>query len=497
MSDKARVWLNGRWKVVTATSVSKEYSQSVPVYLERFWCPSCQQPLGFVYSTKKSPYFMHSSAVQDKSCDLRAKSYEGMSFHAGERQFPLKIQLNGDKTQFFVGLFRVNEKLIEKKFRFNVNLTTVQKTKEQRNFISDRLLDSSITYLSIGRYPPLYIEVQTTEDTGWPKSRIGVKPSGSLFDAHSGKLLPEEADVVVGKEYFLLIREGYIDNNHYRYSVTCKKKQIDLDGWELFVCKAEQSDIRSACFFMTYSANLTDSPIRITPIWPVVTRSSYEINVPSKIVYMAVSGDIRSKIAPAGCYLRLDDNRSPEFQTFMVYEIQSIYKPIISLGRRGLIKFTQIRYSQEENHSFSGQPVIELKDSEDNVIADEVLHKKLSKDIVKCLTHINLTYVIQKDLVIVEMGEIRAKTEKIINLFKGQTLRIFCGKDCLKQLSIKHLKIETSLANTTDENLEMYDQIEPLTLSPAVVLAYNKKFRNKSSSLLKGYSIKQIYKLIK
>lgn len=143
------------------------------------------------------------------------------------------------------------------------------------------------------------------------------------------------------------------------------------------------------------------------------------------------------------------------------------------------------------------QPVIELKDFEDNVIADEVLYEKLSKDIVKCLTNINLTYEIQKDLVIVEMGEIRAKTEKIINLLKGQTLRIFCGKDCLKQLSIKHLKIETSLANTTDENLEMYDQIEPLTLSPAVVLAYNKKFRNKSNYLLKGYSIKQIYKLIK
>ena len=497
MSDKARVWVNGRWKVVTASSVSNEYLQSVPICFERFWCPSCQQPLGFVYSIKKSSYFMHSSTAQDKSCALRAQSYEKMFFSAGERQFPLKIEVGRKKIRFFVGLFRVKEELIEKKFKFNVNITTAQQTQEQRNFISDRLLDSSITYLPIGEYPPLKIEVQTTEETGWPKSRIGVKPTGSLFDANSGKLLPDEADVVVGKNYFLLIKTGYIYKNRYRYSISCKQKQVELDGWELFVCKATNSDVQSACFFMAYSANLTNRPINMTPIWPIVTRSSYEINSPSKIVYLAISGDIKSKIAPEGCYLRLDDNRSPEFQTFLVYEVQSIYKPIISLGRSGLIKFTQITYSPEENFSNSLQPTVELKDDEDNAIVDEVLNKKLRNNIVKCLSNINLTYEIQRNLAPVEIGEIKAKTEKIINLLKGQTLRIFCGRDCLKQLSIEAQKAKTSSTDIFDENLGMYARLEPIALSPTITLAYNKKFQNKNNSLCRGYSMKQIYKLIK
>lgn len=497
MSDKARIWADGRWKAVTATSVSSEYSQSVPICFERFWCPSCQQPLGFVYSTKKSSYFMHSSTAQDKSCALRAQSYEKMFFYAGERQFPLKIEVGRKNIRFFVGLFRVKEELIEKKFKFNVNITTAQQTQEQKNFISDRLLDSSITYLSIGECPPLKIEVQTTEDTGWPKSRIGVKPTGSLFDANSGKLLPDDADVVVGKNYFLLIKKGYIYRNRHRYSISCKRKQIELGDWELFVCKATNADVQSACFFLAYSANLTNSPINMTPIWPIVTRSSYEINSPSKIVYLAISGDIRSKIAPEGCYVRLDDNRSPEFQTFKVYEVQSIYKPVISLGRSGLIKFTQITYSPEKNFSTTLQPTVELKDCEDNAIVDEVLNKKLRNNIVKCLSNINLTYEIQRNWVPVEVGEIKAKIEKTINLLKGQTLRIFCGRDCLKQLSIDVQKAETSLADTIDENLGMYAQLDPIALSPLITLAYNKKNQNMNNRLRRGYSMKQIYQLIK
>lgn len=502
MSDRAKYWNGSHWEARTAFSLAKHFPSGIPMNSRRLLCPCCHQSLSLVCAFNKVPYFRHPSAEEDKSCALRAQTYTLYGFYAGERQFPLKIHVVKGKIQFSIGFFKVDDELLKKGFNFSVEILTDKNEESEKKYHSDRLFSSTTTYLKIAQRPPLELIINSPEETKWPKSHPGVKHTGSLFDALSGKLLPNDADVVVGKKYFLLLRTGELRKNPYRFSVTLREQKIDLDGWELYTCKAKEATLNSAYFFHKYSANLTDQPVTITPIWPIVTRSSYEFCSTSRVVYIAITGDIQSKIDPEKCYSWLNnDIQSQDNQNQNILKVDSIYRPIISLGRSNLIKFVQVIYKKEENISNIFESKLILRTTDGDEITEEVLYENLKKDCLSCTSEINLRYEIYKDLALIGLGEIRAKVDNQVNLSMGQTLKIFNGKDLIRKLEIKHLK---KIDEDTDHKFELNNQglyaMAPLMkITSLSALACNRKLADKKQVLsqLKGLSMVQIYKLIK
>ena len=501
MSDRAKYWNGSRWEVKTAFSLAKLSPQGIPMNSKCLRCPCCLQPLTLVCAINKVPYFRHPSSEQDKSCALRAQTFRYYGFEAGERQYPLKIQIVGRGIQFFIGFFRVSEELLSDGFTFELRVLMDDRKWKEKKFHSDRVFASTMTYLGIGSQPPIEVVVNAPRETEWPRTRVGVKQTGSLFDADSGKLLPNDADVVVGKNYFLLIKTGELQKNPDRYSLSIKKEPVDIEGWDLFICRADRATEGSANFFFKYAANLTDRPATITPIWPIVSRSSYELCSTSKVLYLAYSGDLQSKIRPEGCYLQLADNRSSNLQTSKVLEINSIYRPIISLGRSNLIKFVQVIYKQKEETSRFLETNLSIKDIEGNDINEDVLLGGLERNSLICASNINLNYRIYKDFVLIDIGEIQSNSDKKISLCSGQTLKVFNGKDLVRKLHIespKHKKEITGSAFEFD-HYGIHSVIPSIEPSSLPLLAYKKKVAREKQlpSRLKGLSMLQLYQLIK
>ena len=501
MSNQAK-FLNGtRWETRTAYSLSKSYPSGISMDSELLRCPCCHQLLSLVCAYNKVPYFRHPSAEEDKSCALRAQSYSLYGFYAGEREFPLKIEIENKKVQFLMGFFKVSDELLKKGFNFSLEVETENQDWEIKKFSSDRLFYSTTTYLGIGRRPPVSVIVNSPEETEWPESRNGVKQTGSLFDAHSGKLLPNDADVEVGKEYFLLLRSGELRKNRYRFAVSIDEKEVDLNGWDLIVCKADQPTVGAANFFFEYSANLTDRPVSITPVWPLTTRSSYEISSGSKVIYIAFTGDVRSKIHPDGCFLELDSNKNINNPLNSVFEVKTVFRPVISLGRSSLIKFVQVVYKPQEETPRLFIANLSFRDIDGNEITEDVLHESLRKDILICTSTINLKYEIYKDRALIAIGDIQSNVENKIDLLRGQTIKVFNGKDLQKELCIKGLKKAKEKTNSDNDftDQRIYSMAPLNQVSPLTAMAYRKKFPNEIKKFwkLKGISTVQVYKLIK
>ena len=111
-------------------------------------------------------------------------------------------------------------------------------------YTKERLNYDSITYLPIGERPfeKYTLSFQNGNDKlreFWPAEIKGIDPEGTLFEKASGKKLSYDADVEIGKEYYLLKR-GYI----YRKSFSSVRiqeimqKRIGLETWSLYVVSA-------------------------------------------------------------------------------------------------------------------------------------------------------------------------------------------------------------------------------------------------------------------
>ena len=110
----------------------------------------------------------------------------------------------------------------------------------------------------------------------WPAEIKGIDPEGTLFEKASGKKLSYDADVEIGKEYYLLKR-GYI----YRKSFSSVRiqeiiqKRIGWETWSLYVVSASAFTEDAARFYLDFHCRLTDHPISLQPVWPLFVEGNY------------------------------------------------------------------------------------------------------------------------------------------------------------------------------------------------------------------------------
>ena len=276
------MWSDNGWKRITAEQAARLHpGGTVSAHSGLFMCELCGQYVILTDGDIRIRYFKHSAYEKSKDCPERTfGAGYSISYGSQEHDLPIRItNVSSSSFSFEVGLIRAPISSLGKDFCIEIkpkgafDIPYVY-TKERLNY-------DSITYLPIGERPfeKYTLSFQNGNDKlreFWPAEIKGIDPEGTLFEKVSGKKLSYDADVEIGKEYYLLKR-GYI----YRKSFSSVRiqeimqKRIGWETWSLYVVSASAFNEDAARFYLDFHCRLTDHPISLQPVWPLFVEGNY------------------------------------------------------------------------------------------------------------------------------------------------------------------------------------------------------------------------------
>lgn len=267
------MWSDNGWKRITAEQAARLHpGGTVSAHSGLFMCELCGQYVILTDGDIRIRYFKHSAYEKSKDCPERTfGAGYSISYGSQEHDLPIRItNVSSSSFSFEVGLIRAPISSLGKDFCIEIkpkgafDIPYVY-TKERLNY-------DSITYLPIGERPfeKYTLSFQNGNDKlreFWPAEIKGIDPEGTLFEKVSGKKLSYDADVEIGKEYYLLKR-GYI----YRKSFSSVRiqeimqKRIGWETWSLYVVSASAFNEDAARFYLDFHCRLTDHPVSLQPV---------------------------------------------------------------------------------------------------------------------------------------------------------------------------------------------------------------------------------------
>lgn len=341
------MWSNNGWKHITADQAAMLHpGGTVSAHSGLFMCELCGQYVSLTDGDVRIRYFKHSAYEKSKDCPERTFGI-GYSITYGPQEHDLPIRITHVSTSSFsfeVGLIRAPIGSLSKDFYIEIKPKGAYDI--HYVFAKERLNCDRITYLSIGERPfqKYAIHFKNGNDKlheFWPAEISGIDPEGTLFERTSGIKLAHDADVEIGKEYYLLKR-GCI----YSTPSSCiriqkiSRKRFDWDTWCLYVVSASTLNEDAARFYLDFHCRLTTSPVSLQPIWPLFVEGNYIVKHNQSSLYMLVEGNVSTvKAFPAATVRQLNYNTTQP----KLYELFcSGRQQLISAGRTQALQYTYL-----------------------------------------------------------------------------------------------------------------------------------------------------------
>lgn len=457
------MWSDKGWKRISAEQAAKLHpGGTVSARSGLFMCELCGQYVTLTDGDIRTRYFKHSAFEKSKDCPERTFGPDyAVSYNAQDYELPIRINdVSTLSFRFEVGLIRVPENLLTEDLR--VEIRPKGDSGISYIFAKERMNVQGVTYLPIGDIPyeKYTLKLQNGEDElykFWPKEIEGIDSDGTLFDKQSGKKLTQDADVEIGKEYYLL-KSGYdIEGKSYQ-SIRIHKvvqKQAHWKRWSLYIVSAVAMDEEAARFFLDFHYRLTESPISMQPVWPLLVEGNYIIKHNQVSTRFLVKGDaLDIKAFPFGFVQNL--NRGGP--SGKLYEVQCAGRQqLISAGRVRALQYTYFwKEALNEEGACPEFSVTDLKG--DNVVSGEsnlLPHKKsllFESAYDGQLVIFNQNKIIEKRKI--SAGEIA----ELNGLTFGLNIRFIIGLDVVWQIKFK----KTHAATESDE-IEVYKKITEVT----------------------------------
>ena len=328
------MWEGHGWKRITAEEAAKRY------------------PYGTIHAD--SGLFM---------CELCGQYVPGAypTYSSTDHDLPIRICVSGNPPSSFsleMGLVRVPENLLEKNFKL-----TIYPKGEIRSFsfTKERLNNDRIMYLPLWDHPyetyTLHFENGSNElYKFWPSMVKGINPRGTLFDKASGRMLSNDADVEIGKEYYLLKR-SFLPHSSRTVKVTkLMQQRYGGESWILASVIASEFNEDAARFFLDFHYRLTDKPISLRPIWPLFVEGESNIKHNQTTMYMLVEGNTTAfQTSP---FTKVDP---------LLFKVKcSDRQHLISVGRSQALQYTY--FWREALNQEGTCPEISVTDFKDTVI---------------------------------------------------------------------------------------------------------------------------------
>lgn len=338
------MWSGNGWKRITAEQAVRLHpGGTVSAHSGLFMCELCGQYVILTDGDIRRRYFKHSAYEKSKDCPERTFGADySISYSSQDHYLPIRItNVSATSFSFEVGLIRAPISSLSKDFCIEIRPKGVFDVRYV--FTKERLNYDSITYLPIGERPfeKYIINFQNGNDNlheFWPTEIKGIDPEGTLFDKASGKKLFYDADVEIGKEYYLLKR-GYIDRKSYS-SMRIRKimqKWMGWENWALYVVSASAFNEDAARFYLEFHCRLTDHPVSLRPVWPLFVEGNYIVKHNQNGMYMLIKGNVAVvKTFPSVTVCQLNYNSSQH----KLYEVFcSGRQQLISAGRTQALKY--------------------------------------------------------------------------------------------------------------------------------------------------------------
>lgn len=293
-------WNGTSWERISAQQAKKMYPYSVPANEHVFMCELCGQYVNFVNASYQEAHFRHGHN-EDKDCEDRSQIYAyNQAFLNQKHSLPVRINIiSGDCFELEIGFISVPIDIIKGK-KYKLVITSEQ---EKLLYSSERIIENSITYLPASKNPAKEYEIAVMPpiqgiDRFWPVTVEALDDEGALFDKGTRKKIPLDADVVVNHKYYLVTKYKIISYPDIEIFRICTMKRKEFGFWYIYEIKAKRLSKWSANFFLQNHCRLTDTPVKMQPLWPPYIKAPYSIYHFGKPLYMFFDGNAELKTEP-------------------------------------------------------------------------------------------------------------------------------------------------------------------------------------------------------
>ncbi len=461
------MWSENGWKQISAEQAARLHpGGTVSAHSGLFMCELCGQYVILTGGDIKARHFRHSAYEKSKDCPERTfGAGYSISYDSQEHDLPIRItSVSSSSFRFEVGLIRAPISSLSKDFRIEIKPkggfdVSYVFTKERLNY-------DSITYLPIGEKPFEKYTLSFQYGTDklrefWPSEIKGIDPEGTLFEKASGKKLTYDADVEIGKEYYLLKR-GYLYRNS-RSSMRIQEvaqKRFGWETWTLYAVSASTFNEDAARFYLDFHCRLTDHPVSLQPVWPLFIEGNYIVKHNQNSMYMLVEGNVAAvKTFPSVAVHQLNYNASQP----KLYEVLcSGRQQLISAGRTQALQYTYLW--KEPLDQVGSHPEISVTDLEGFEIAsgetDTLPHNKT----LRFKSTFDGELVISKNNRVVDKRKIPVdKYIELDGLAYGLSVQVVIGLDIIWQIAFK--KQPSAVLNDEIESLKQITNVSGSTIT--------------------------------
>lgn len=363
------MWTEHGWTKVTAEEAAEYYPEStVSAQSGLFMCELCGQYVTLTSGSIYTRYFKHSQAEDDKSCPERTfGAYYYNSFDPTEVNLPLKIAVENNSFNLFIGFTRIPDQLFQSHSKDNMVIRG--RDNDEYTYSFQRIGNDGVTYLSVGNNPAQEYHLTVSGDLTkyWSNTVNGIDYKiGSLFDKRTGKIICNDSDVEINRKYYWLVNVIPFEIRRLLNSKSIQSRRIYNDyirgrNWTLYEIEAQELDENAARFFLSLKCRLTDSPISIRPLWPIHIETPYAVKHDSSYMLVYITGNDSVTIKTSN----RDSLSGMKFHNGRLFRVDCSDKTqLISLGRSKMLQY--LYFWKEPLISHTDDLFLDVYDSQGN-----------------------------------------------------------------------------------------------------------------------------------
>ena len=442
-------WTRHGWKRITAEEAAREYPVTVSASSGLFMCELCNQYVTLTNGDEKVRHFKHKKKEANVCPEGSDDSNYCSSFSAHEYELPIRIILISEKIFMLeLGLIPVPGSIRAR--QCNQKIIVSGEGINSQTYLMERLQTDVITYLPIGNVPSAsyFIEAGDMLNQFWPRKVTGISCNGTVFEMNSRKRLVENADVQIGRKYYLLCRRAIDCHEDIRIEKVCEQ-WTGRTCWKVYVIEATAFSEYAARFFLELKCRLTDSPLLIQPIWPVYVEKPYVIQHNESNWILHVSGDegISVKTLPA-VHIR---PRSLPGMEGRIWDIPcNDRQQLLTVGRTKVLQY--LYFLRTELQAVSALPQVKVTDLNGEELGSGFFNH-LPKEKTLCITapFDGIIVIRGQDDFVIEKRNISAAQSSLLSEMKmGYQVTVYQGLDAVWSITFEKEK-EAVISNKDEE----------------------------------------------
>lgn len=432
---------NGEWVRTTASAMEKVFPYGAPASSHMFRCYNCFQYVTYSNTGDRVSHFKHNKWEENKDCEDRTFGTSGYTYGHGINDVPdpMRIRFDGTRAYLEIGFFPVPAVTVEKAMKEHMVIRIQGKMGSPDEYRVDwsRFEPHSTTWLHLPFSWALDYSVIITPSINdvkcWDIHRTPLFKHGTVFDAATGKRIPEKSDITVGREYYIVC-DG-LNSFYSRGGVKIGSRIKINDQWYLYKMSIPSYSNSAADFcFEALHLRLTTLPSEIQLLWPPAIEGDNLIDTNRKKLYMYVKGESDFETYPSYGTRSRNVFEVAENEKIIELTIVSMLQMVSTARYNQRLSFLYIR-SLETSRVYY-EPKLQILDDLDREVMDELNAAPL-RGILRIISDVDTLVDVEDEDGFLYRVEVAAGQEsRIQNIKCGMRLVVRHGLDILRKIKI-------------------------------------------------------------